>query len=216
MPASDFDDGSVRAVAPPDARDERRRQLLEAAARAIRTFGPDASMDRLAAEAGITKPVLYDHFGDKAGLAEALAAWFSDRVGAIVEEVLARPVPLRATVDLAIESFLDLVEEEPELYRFLVLHPVGPVDRAPLISLVGDQIGERIGATLEASGFERREAQPWGHAVAGGIFAAVEWWRTTRSISREELIEMTAAFVWAGITDGGQRVLRRPDEPESP
>ena len=35
--------------------------------------GPQASMDEIAAEAGITKPILYSHFGDKAGLVHALA-----------------------------------------------------------------------------------------------------------------------------------------------
>ena len=53
--------------------DERRAELLGAAERAIRRIGPHASMDEIAAEAGITKPILYSHFGDKAGLVTALS-----------------------------------------------------------------------------------------------------------------------------------------------
>jgi AcrR family transcriptional regulator len=43
-------------------------------------------MDELAAEAGVTKPILYTHFGDKSGLATAIADRFAFD---LVEEVLA-------------------------------------------------------------------------------------------------------------------------------
>src|ERR1044072_839216 len=51
----------------------RRRALLEAADRVIQREGPGASMASIAAEAGISKPILYRHFGDKSGLYQALA-----------------------------------------------------------------------------------------------------------------------------------------------
>ncbi|MEV1243105.1 TetR/AcrR family transcriptional regulator [Nonomuraea sp. NPDC050022] len=52
---------------------DRRKALLDAADRVILREGPEASMAAIAAEAGITKPILYRHFGDKSGLYEALA-----------------------------------------------------------------------------------------------------------------------------------------------
>ncbi|BFO19525.1 hypothetical protein SHKM778_59130 [Streptomyces sp. KM77-8] len=45
--------------------ERRRRELLEAADRVVLRDGPGASMNAIAAEAGITKPILYRHFGDK-------------------------------------------------------------------------------------------------------------------------------------------------------
>src|SRR5690242_9730536 len=51
----------------------RRRALLEAADRIILREGPEASMAAIASEAGISKPILYRHFGDKSGLYQALA-----------------------------------------------------------------------------------------------------------------------------------------------
>jgi AcrR family transcriptional regulator len=53
--------------------ERRRRELLEAADRVVLRDGPGASMNAIAAEAGITKPILYRHFGDKGGLYAALA-----------------------------------------------------------------------------------------------------------------------------------------------
>ena len=61
-----------------DARRRRREELLDAADRVISRLGPQASMDEIASEAGITKPILYRHFGDKDGLHQALAARYVD------------------------------------------------------------------------------------------------------------------------------------------
>lgn len=58
--------------------DRRRRELLEAADRVVLRDGPQASMNAIAAEAGITKPILYRHFGDKSGLYAALAKRHTD------------------------------------------------------------------------------------------------------------------------------------------
>lgn len=58
--------------------DRRRRELLEAADRVVLRDGPQASMNAIAAEAGITKPILYRHFGDKGGLYAALAMRHTD------------------------------------------------------------------------------------------------------------------------------------------
>ena len=61
----------------------RRRQLLAAADRVIRRRGPDASMDEIAAEAGVAKPILYRHFGNKDGLYAALVERY---MGALYDE----------------------------------------------------------------------------------------------------------------------------------
>ena len=72
-------------------RDERRAELLDAAERAIRRVGPKASMDEIAAEAGITKPILYSHFGDKAGLVTARAERVATQLNETILRELATP-----------------------------------------------------------------------------------------------------------------------------
>lgn len=59
------------------SRDERNRQLLDFAWRLIREEGTDAlTLGRLAEQSGVTKPVVYDHFGTRGGLLAALYAEF--------------------------------------------------------------------------------------------------------------------------------------------
>src|SRR3954453_16856061 len=56
-----------------DARATKRDELLDAADRVVQREGSAASMNLIAAAAGITKPILFRHFGDKVGLYRALA-----------------------------------------------------------------------------------------------------------------------------------------------
>jgi AcrR family transcriptional regulator len=64
---------SHRSRTTPEGRAERRTQLLEAAIACIRRVGADASMEQIAAEAKVTKPVLYRYFRDKGDLYQAVA-----------------------------------------------------------------------------------------------------------------------------------------------
>ncbi|MBC7679270.1 MAG: TetR/AcrR family transcriptional regulator, partial [Pseudorhodobacter sp.] len=61
-------------------RDARREALLAAADAVVQRDGASASMASIAAEAGITKPILYRHFGDKGGLYAALTERHTDRL----------------------------------------------------------------------------------------------------------------------------------------
>ena len=74
----------------------RRDELLGAALDVIRRVGPGASMDEMAAEAGITKPVLYRYFRDRDGLIAAVAERFSDGLVERLEQALAAGAPLSA------------------------------------------------------------------------------------------------------------------------
>lgn len=71
-------------------RDERRRQLLAIAWRMIGEAGPDMlSLGRLAEQAGITKPLVYGHFGTREGLLAALYRDFDGRQTATMDSALA-------------------------------------------------------------------------------------------------------------------------------
>ncbi|WP_455926707.1 TetR/AcrR family transcriptional regulator [Pseudomonas capeferrum] len=62
------------------SRDDRLRQLLDVAWQLVREEGTDAlTLGHLAELAGVTKPVVYDHFGDRAGLLAALYEDFDAR-----------------------------------------------------------------------------------------------------------------------------------------
>ena len=71
------------------SRHERYRQLVDVAWRLVRQDGTDAlTLGRLAEHAGVTKPVVYDHFGTRHGLLATLYREFDERQTAIIHEAI--------------------------------------------------------------------------------------------------------------------------------
>ena len=99
-------------------RDDRNRQLLGAARALIRAEGSDAlSLGRLAEVAGVTKPVVYDHFGTRAGLLLALYEEFDARQTQLMDEALRQSgatLPQRANV-IAASYVACVIEQGREL-----------------------------------------------------------------------------------------------------
>src|SRR3954470_3241589 len=97
----------------------RREQLLDAADRAIREHGENVSMAAIAAEAGVTKPILYRHFGDKGGLYRALAERQTDELLIGIRAMLATPGDVRERTHATIDAYLAAIEKRPGVYRFV-------------------------------------------------------------------------------------------------
>ena len=186
----------------------RRAELLEAATRMIRQRGAGASMDELAAEAGVTKPILYGHFGDRAGLASALAENFVNQVaGKLAAAFVAGGTPeeqLRQSLD----AFVGFVEEDPHVYQFIVREAVNAAStgKAPSIARlrVFDALGTLItsGLTyqLRQDGRDPERAEPIAFATMGMVFGAAEWWLDRRTISRAELVGILGDLLWNGMS----------------
>src|SRR5947208_3857076 len=105
-------------------REARREEFVRAALRALARIGPDFGMDDVAAEAGVTKPVLYRHFTDKADLFVALGQHgtellFDRLIPALNNEEA--PVP---RIRKSLDAYFSIIEEHPNLYRLLARRPV--------------------------------------------------------------------------------------------
>ncbi|GAA3074782.1 hypothetical protein GCM10020254_18370 [Streptomyces goshikiensis] len=156
----------------PGAADRRRRELLEAADRVVLRDGPKASMNAIAAEAGITKPILYRHFGDKAGLYQALAVRHTDALLDSLRAALDAPAERRRRVEATLDTYLAAIEARPQVYRFL-MHPaedsqtaergfdVG-LHSAPLLRRLGEELAQVIGERVDLGPGGERLARVWG------------------------------------------------------
>lgn len=93
------------------SREERQRQLLDVAWRLVREEGTDAlTLGRLAEQAGITKPVVYDHFGTRGGLLAALYQEFDARQTALMDAALeASEATLASRAAVIASSYVDCV-----------------------------------------------------------------------------------------------------------
>ncbi len=187
------------------ARDpERREQLLAAADRAIDRHGPAVTMEDLAAEAGVTKPILYRHFGDKGGLYEALARRYAQTLHTVLEDALAQETNWRARVEVTLRTYLATIEARPQLYRFL-LHRAA-ADRPGVSQAVGDfthQVAQRLAGILaeefNGAGFRLPHPELTAQAIIGAAQQAGDWWLADPQIGREEVVEVLTRLVWGGL-----------------
>jgi AcrR family transcriptional regulator len=182
-------------------RDRRRQELLDAADRLIRRGGPAFSMDEMASEAGITKPVLYRHFGDKDGLHEALAERYIHELQRALRPAAETTDP-RSRLAATIDAYLSYVEREPDRYRFLLVAAEQP-RTAPLVAAFRrEYIGNcafTSAGKLDRAGLDPGFAEPWAQCVSGMIRAAGASWLETRSLPRARLVEYLTTVLWDGF-----------------
>lgn len=105
------DDTQVAARRVRLSREQRLRQLLDVAWRLAREEGTDAlTLPRMADEAGVTKPVIYDHFGTRNGLLTALYQDFDARQTAVIDAALeSREPTLEGTARVIASSYVECV-----------------------------------------------------------------------------------------------------------
>ena len=186
---------------PRPSREERRSQLLDAAVSAIRNIGAGASMEQIAAAGGVTKPILYRHFGDRDGLVDAIGQQYGtlllERIGTTLEAETPEDL-LHRTVD----GYLEFLEEDPELYSFLV-RQAAPSDLtrsiSGLIDVIGRQVAVIIGDRLRALDLDAGGAEPMAFGIVGMVHNAGDWWIRTRTMSRQALTTYLVGLLWNGF-----------------
>jgi AcrR family transcriptional regulator len=194
---------------------------VDAAIACIGREGPGASMDDIAAEAGVTKPVIYRYFSDKADLYEAIATRYTQQVAASLRKTMRRKDHPRVVLRTTIDSFLRLVEREPEIYRFLMQRAglskwsgEGPVEN--FMRRLGDEIGSVLGERLREFDLDSGPAEVWGHGIVGMVAAAADWWVDRPVLTRRRLVGYLVDLLWDGFV--GSARGRRPAvaEPTDP
>jgi AcrR family transcriptional regulator len=190
---------------------DRRSELLDAADRVVRRDGPRASMNTIAAEAGITKPILYRHFGDKNGLYRALAERHTAGLLEAVRTALALPLERRDRVEAVIDTYLAAIEARPQVYHFLVhpdpaadgLSPAGPL--APALRMIADELTLAVREQVDLGPDSPVLAAAWGQAITGMVLAGGDWWLETRPFPRERMVQTLADLLWGRLAAAGER-----------
>jgi AcrR family transcriptional regulator len=184
---------------------ERRQSLLAAADRVVQRDGPDASMNVIAAEAGITKPILYRHFGDKGGLYSALAARHIDDLLVRLRAALLTRGGLEARTRATVDAYLASIEERPQVYRFLVRRAAveEPGVRGEVEGFVrrfGDELANGIRHEPALGHVDPMRALVWAHGIAGMVQAVGDWWLDHPDVPRRTVVDELTALLLAGFT----------------
>ncbi len=186
-----------------DRRAERRSQLLDAAVAAIRELGAGATMEQLAKAGGVTKPILYRHFGDRDGLIAAIADRFGAGLLTSVTTPLAADATARELLHSTVDSYVAFIERDPNLYRFMVQNlsqrGEGLGQITSLIGLIATQVAVVVGERLRAGGQDSGAAVPWAYGIVGLVHQAGDWWVDDQTMSRETLVDYLVSLLWDGL-----------------
>ena len=180
----------------------RRSEFVDAAVAVIRRDGPGASMERIAAEMGVTKPILYRHVGDRGELVGAVGERFVADLLAELRAALASDGTPADLLESTIDAYLSFVERDPAVYRFLVQRLASGSDDAigAFIRQIGQEVAVVIGEQLRAAGRDSGAAEPWAFGIVGMVHLAGDWWLDRQSMPRRRLTEYLAALLWDGLS----------------
>lgn len=185
---------------------ERRAQLLNVARRVFGKSGfHSVSMEEVANEAGVTKPILYDHFPSKKELYLALLDADLSVLHEKVRQALNSPIGNRERIRASFEAYFDFVQEEADGFRLLMQETVGAErefrDRV-------EQVRERILSEVadlivrESKGKLQREHAETVALALIGMGETVAQRQLGRSHQvRQEALEVLVRLAWRGITE---------------
>jgi len=184
-----------------DHRESRRAGLVEAAVAAIDRHGPAAGVGAIAAEAGVSKPVLYRYFADKADIHTAVGQWGAELVMERLLPALLADAPVPERVQLAVDAYLSTIEEHPNVFLLLVRHRVSG-DTDPLAdgkAAIASVIARVLGDALRELGVDAGGAEPWAHGLVGLGLSTGEWWLDRRTMSRGHVGAYLTDFIWHAL-----------------
>ncbi len=194
----------------------RRALLFDAALREFSAHGYEgASLGRIAADAGVTRTVLYDHFPSKRALFVALLEAKRRELLSHLREALSTDSSGEERICAVFDAFLAFAEREPQTWRLLYPEhaPVDPDAAADHRRLHRD--ASRLLASMLAPDARRAGLDP-ASPVAAAILALqqaaleglVRWWHAHPRVSREQVLDAAMKALWRGL-EGLERGGRR-------
>jgi AcrR family transcriptional regulator len=200
-PGSTTAEASVdgRAARWDEHRRARREELLDGVIAAVRVHGADVGMERIAAAGGTSKAVFYRYFTDKDDLNRCVGRRLAADVVGEIRAAVSAETDDRTMLVAGVNAYLDLLERDPQLYRFVVHHRVDAPGSADYTSVVDDLIVDVFSTRLARLELDTAAARPWGVAVVGAVRAVGDWWLAHPDVPRREVSDYLTALLWNGM-----------------
>lgn len=180
---------------------ERRDQLLGAARE---TFGrngfTNTSMNDVANVAGVTKPVLYQHFDSKHDLFHEVLATTAQALVKRMQRSVASAQSGREKVELAASEYIGFFAEEPSRFNVLFGDGVRSEKRfRSELKTLEDTFVFSVAEHIAIDGFDPPERLLLAQGLSGMFEAATRRWMHDGSLETEPAARLLAAFAWRGL-----------------
>jgi AcrR family transcriptional regulator len=185
-------------------RDERRGQLLIVASDVFVDHGfHAAAMDEIADRAGVSKPVLYQHFSSKLELYLAVLERHVENLVSGVQQALRATTDNWQRLHAAVQAFFDFIEHDSQGYRLIFENDyvTEPEVAAQVRAATESCIDAVFALIAEDSGLEPHRARMIAVGLVGvSVDSARYWLDADRPISKSDAVEGTVQFAWGGLS----------------
>jgi AcrR family transcriptional regulator len=185
-------------------RDERRAQLLAAALEVFTAAGyHSAAMDEIADRAGVSKPVLYQHFPSKLDLYLAVLDTHIDSLVFAIQRAIQSTPDNAKRVQATIAAYFDFIEAEGEAFRLLFESDmnVEPAVRERLNRMTYDCAAAVSAVISLDTGLPQEAAMLLGVGLIGSAqVTARHWLERDSKLTREQAQTLATNIIWRGIS----------------
>ncbi len=181
---------------------QRRQQLIEVGRALFAERGYQAAtVEEIADRAGVTKPVVYEHFGGKDGLYAVVVDREIDELSARMTAAISTD-KARIAGEQAALAFLTYIDERGDGFKVLVRDaPVGRGESA-LATVMGDvavRVEQLLLATFADRGFDAEAAPMYARMLIGAVAFVGEWWLEAGKPDRDRMASHLVNLLWNGL-----------------
>ncbi len=193
---------------------QRRQQLIEVGRRLFAERGFEGTtVEEIAATAGVSKPVLYEHFGGKEGLyAVVVDREIQALLGQMTEALTKEGAHARALLEAAAMALLDYIENSTDGFRILVRDsPPGQSTGsfASLISDIASQVEHILAAEFRRRRLDPKTAPLYAQMLVGMVAIPGGWWLDSRRMKKEDVAAHLVNLAWNGLSGMEARPVLR-------
>jgi AcrR family transcriptional regulator len=182
---------------------ERRAQLLDIGRRLFAERGLDGtSIEEIAAQAGVSKPVVYEHFGGKEGLYAVVVDREVERFLTMATALLEGEDTM-AKFEMAAVELLRYIQSNSDGFRILVRDSNPTSGSGTFASLMGDiasQVEHLLGDVLKKRGYDPRLAPIYAQMLVGMVAFTGQWWLDARKPKLEQVAANMIDLAWNGLS----------------
>ena len=196
---------------------QRREQLLDIGRALFAEKGFDAtSVEEIAQRAGVSKPVVYEHFGGKEGLYAVVVDREMSALLHTITGALTSTGHPRELLERAAFALLDYVEQSSDGFRILVRDSPVASSTGSFASLISDaasQVEHIMVNQFRSRGFDAKHAPMYAQMLVGMVALTGQWWLDARSPDKADVAAHLVNLAWNGLSGLGSRPgLLAPDD----
>lgn len=182
---------------------ERREQLLDVGRALFAEKGFEgASIEEVAHRAGVSKPVVYEHFGGKEGLYAVVVdremRWLLDHM----TSALSGGHP-RELLEQAALALLDYIQDSSDGFRILVRDSPVASSTGTFSSLLNDiasQVEHILGREFALRGYDTTLAGLFSQSLVGMVALTGQWWLEVHNPGKDEVAAHLVNLAWNGLS----------------